>query len=161
MKFSRGFTMIELLVVVAIIGMLSSIILSALNSSRNKGANASIKENLANARAQAELYMETDSPNGYGGVCSVGPSAGGVKSIRDMVAAAYASSRATSVSYVIGTGNQIDTTLAVCHAQSANWAVSVPLKIAEGANLYWCVDSTGISAGRINPLGVLYACPAT
>jgi prepilin-type N-terminal cleavage/methylation domain-containing protein len=64
----KGFTLIELLVVISIIGMLSSIVLSSLNSARKKGADAAIISGLANMRAQAELFYGTIS--GYQGVCT-------------------------------------------------------------------------------------------
>ena len=59
--FSRGFTLIELLVVIAIIGILSSVVLASLNTARGKGADAAIKAGLANVRAQAEIYYDTNS----------------------------------------------------------------------------------------------------
>jgi len=74
-KFSRGFTLIELLVVIAIIGMLAAVVLASLNSARNKGADAAIKSTINNARAQAEIFYDTQSPNTYALVCSA---AGGI-----------------------------------------------------------------------------------
>ncbi|MFT5037268.1 MAG: prepilin-type N-terminal cleavage/methylation domain-containing protein, partial [Candidatus Azotimanducaceae bacterium] len=62
--FKRGFTLIELLVVIAIIGILASVVLASLNTARDKGADAAIKSNLANTRAQAEIVY--DSLNCYG-----------------------------------------------------------------------------------------------
>ena len=61
MNKNKGFTLIELLVVIAIIGILSSVVLASLNSARNKGADAAVKSNLSNIRAQAELYYDSNS----------------------------------------------------------------------------------------------------
>src|SRR3989338_8352561 len=66
MNLKKGFTLIELLVVVAIIGILASVVLASLNTARAKGADASIKANLANIRAQAEVVYDSLSPNQYG-----------------------------------------------------------------------------------------------
>ncbi len=64
----RGFTLIELLVVIAIIGILASVVLSSLNSARDKGANASIKASVNNARAEADIMY--DDYHSYTGVCA-------------------------------------------------------------------------------------------
>ena len=76
---SRGFTLIELLVVIAIIGILASVVLASLNSARDKGADAAIKSNLNNARAQAELYYD-DNSRSYASVCTA---AGGIGTMHD------------------------------------------------------------------------------
>lgn len=64
----KGFTLIELLVVIAIIGILSSVVLASLNTARDKGSDAAIKANLANIRAQAELFYDTNGD--YDSVCA-------------------------------------------------------------------------------------------
>ena len=64
----KGFTLIELLVVIAIIGILSSVVLASLNSARNKGNDAAVKSNLANQRAEAEIFYDTGTT--YEGVCA-------------------------------------------------------------------------------------------
>ena len=64
-QFSRrAFTLIELLVVIAIVGVLSAIVMTSLGDARTRGADASIKSNLASIRAQAELYYSNN--NDYG-----------------------------------------------------------------------------------------------
>lgn len=64
---NRAFTLIELLVVIAIIGILSGVILASLNSARQKGQIASVKSNLKNMIAQAELSYDT--PGNYSTAC--------------------------------------------------------------------------------------------
>lgn len=70
----RGFTLVELLVVVAIIGLLASILIANLNVGRSKAKNNVIKENLYSLKLAAELeYDENDS---YEGVCTAGDISG-------------------------------------------------------------------------------------
>ena len=141
-NFNKGFTLIELLVVIAIIGVLSSIVLSSLNEARARGADTSIKNNLSNARAQAELYSETNGVNGYSGVCSINNSPGGVKSIRTFVVAAGAAFGYTAVNADFLDGSKSgNTTTVTCHASIDAWAAEAPLKTGG----MWCVDSTGAS----------------
>jgi len=65
---NRGFTLIELLVVIAIIGILASVVLTSLNSAREKGRVASIKSTLKNLQSQAEIYYNDNGT--YAGLCS-------------------------------------------------------------------------------------------
>jgi|SRR3989344_3080032 len=134
-KISGGFTLIELLVVVAIIGILASVVLASLNTARAKGADASIKANLANIRAQAELAYDEAVPNSYATVCT-----------NATVAAALAAAASAS-------GGS-----SVCNDDDGAWAASVPLKT--DATKFWCVDSLGTSKQAASALGTATVCPA-
>ncbi len=56
LNFSGGFTLIELLVVVSIISLLSSVVLSSLNSARIKAKDAVIKSELNQAATLMNLH---------------------------------------------------------------------------------------------------------
>jgi len=131
----RGFTLIELLVVIAIIGILSSVVLASLNTARNKGADAAIKSNLSAARAEAEIYYDSNN-NSYDpagatntGVCQ----ATGANTIGDSITAALNAS-----------GSAI-TLATACTSSASAWAAYAPLKSPTTAT-YFCVDSTGYAA---------------
>jgi prepilin-type N-terminal cleavage/methylation domain-containing protein len=62
-----GFTLIELMVVIAIIGTLSSIVLSSLTTARGKGNDAAIKQDLAEMPAAVELKRIESSDLGFVG----------------------------------------------------------------------------------------------
>ena len=140
MKKNKGFTLIELLVVIAIIGILSSVVLASLNTARNKGADAAIKSNLANLRAQAEIYYDahgnygsntTDQTGSTAAICNTGSTVFSSSSTPSLNPGIVAASTA---------GTQATCSIA---ANGTAWAVSVPLKAQAGSN--WCVDSNGSS----------------
>jgi len=126
----KGFTLIELLVVIAIIGILSSVVLASLNSARAKGADAAIKSGLANMRAQAELYYDSNTGS-YTNLCT----------------------SATGISNMVSSVGSNAGTPVLCYASSTAWAASSVLK--SGGT--WCVDSTGVSTSS-TASATLYKC---
>ncbi|HTH93304.1 MAG TPA: type II secretion system protein [Candidatus Paceibacterota bacterium] len=147
-SLNRGFTLIELLVVIAIIGILASVILASLNSARAKGADAATKSDLSNARAQAELYYDSNQQS-YSGVCNALSSAnpGGIK---DMIIDAQ-TKLGGGYTYNLTLANAGGPAVVTCHdtansgTTASGWAAQVPLKTTPGS--FFCVDSTGATKG--------------
>ena len=135
----KGFTLIELLVVIAIIGILSSVVLASLNTARGKGADAAIKANLNNIRAQAEIIYDNSSGS-YATVCD------DVNTVQKAINAA------------ISAAGSSGTVATRCADAAGAWAAWVELKT--DATDSWCVDSTGTSKLlSTNPSGAVTVCP--
>jgi len=165
MNKNKGFTLIELLVVIAIIGILASVVLASLSSARDKGKNAAVKSQLANMRAQAELYYSTND-NFYEdidtNVCVIGSENGGfagagglLQAVVDSEGVVLNSTPLVTTLATAGANDQV-----VCHADdnatsttgaTDAWAVSAPLK--DDLTPVYCVDSSGFSKGIANALG--------
>lgn len=140
---NKGFTLIELLVVIAIIGILSSVVLSDLSTARSKGGDAAIKQTLAGARTQAELFNTTNGT--YTGVCGSGGETVGdmiLSAAKNLGQAAIVGDITQDFIYsLVGT----DPGAAVCHESASGWAAIVSLKNPVATSSGWCVDYSGKS----------------
>lgn len=139
-----GFTLIELLVVIAIIGILSAVVLAALNSARDKGNYASVKEDLAHVRAQAELDYDAHSCYSTTATCGT------------LSVAACPTDSATNPNTVFGDAKVVDMINTATKA-GGTFSSCVQVKSTTGVSSYaiavqspnnanaWCVDSSGNS----------------
>jgi prepilin-type N-terminal cleavage/methylation domain-containing protein len=144
---NRGFTLLELLVVVAIISLLAVISLAFLGDSKDKGGDAGVKQALVNARSQAEVYYANNAGS-YEGVCSTGAARGIDKQVR---AAARAYGITPQEDY-FDTAGDYDTE--ACHDSEDEYAVWVPLNDSTFAvPRGFCIDSHNITRESSSPLG--------
>lgn len=137
---SGGFSLIELLIVITIIGVLSTIILGSVSNSRARAYDSKVKQQLSSFRAAAEMYFLNQLPNGYGPETSdcgtglfndVNPENG-------------------APGLYIAAGNLPDFTQVICGSSDSGFAVKATLY---SGNEYWCVDNNGASRAISGPIG--------
>ena len=126
----RGFTLVELLVVVAIIALLASIIIANINTGRSRAKNNVIKENLYSLKLAAEL--EYDRNDSYEGVCNDSED-----DINDAAGTDFLRIRTA----INGQGGTATTRL--CHDDALYWCAQVTDMSYNDED--WCVDGTGYS----------------
>lgn len=128
MKNSKlsGFTMIELLVVVAIIAILSAVVTTLVTSSRNRSNDSKIQSQMASLKKTIEVYGSSNG-NDYGMVLNSCIMPNTV--FTDIVSDTYKFT--TVANYPAGT-------VLSCYSSGSTWAVSASM-----STNYWCVDSNG------------------
>jgi prepilin-type N-terminal cleavage/methylation domain-containing protein len=138
----RAFTMIELLVVVAIIGILSVTVMAALGTARGRGNDGGVKGDLSTVQVQGTLYYGIG--NTYGSsTSSCTPSGGSVfndtsTTIEDGVGTALAA----AVKHANGGDVQ-------CRSNGSAFLVAAKLT----NNNYWCIDSVGTATEKTSAPG--------
>jgi prepilin-type N-terminal cleavage/methylation domain-containing protein len=139
MKKQRAFTLIEILVVIAIMGLLSSTILVALNVARSKARDARIKEDFHQLRVLAADY---DASHGnWAGFIACTP---GKICIDPMTGLPGPEG---SDLYIDMRKNGADN-LSLA-ADKDGWAFNVTLN-ENNRNTIWCADYTGAFIGDAN-----------
>ncbi len=126
----QGFTLIELMVIVAIIGLFIAIALASLGGSKNKGSDATVKQDLRALQQQADLYSLYHG-NVYG--LTYGESCDAVDTLFDdtaIVRGIAAIRSAAGPASVVTCGNSVT-------------AYAVSSSLTGGG--FWCVDSGGFS----------------
>ncbi|MEK7124259.1 MAG: prepilin-type N-terminal cleavage/methylation domain-containing protein [Patescibacteria group bacterium] len=128
-KNSKGFTIIELLVVVAIIAVLAAIVLVNVTQYINQGKNAAIKGNMTTILTNAAVYYDTN--NHYGGFSA--------SSGYTAPAAAADSANGASPAAVFGCDK------AACAFTDAptRWCSCITLLTTSTDSGQFCVDSSG------------------
>src|SRR5437870_4107340 len=104
MKTSKGFTIIELLVVVAIIAVLAAIVLVNVTGYINQGKNAAIKGNMATITTNGAVYYDAN-----GNYTAFGTSAG----YTAPAAAAAQANGGTALTYAVKATNDFWCTCSV------------------------------------------------
>jgi type IV pilus assembly protein PilA len=141
----RGFTLIEVLVVVAVIGMIAAMALPGLLRARMASSEASAIETMRAIGTAQQIYAE--QCHGYAPVLTELRAAGNYLS-PDMTGAAIVAKSGYNVTMTAGAGNQVlGTQTAGCTASGTNYfATAVPLS----------VGSTGIRAFAIDEKGAIW-----
>lgn len=139
MQTSKGFTIIELLVVVTIIAVLTGIVLINVTQYINRGKDSSIKGNLSTELTNAAVYVDAGTGGAgtpYSGFCST----------------AYVTLPAAAITSAGGTP--------ICSTNTANttWCSCSTLKVT--TNDTFCVDGTGAKKQVVNAGGCAAECPS-
>jgi len=137
-KRQKAFTLIELLMVIAVIGVLSSVILSALNDARNSSIDAKVQSEMDSLAKRAEI--ENSQVGNYNIVCGTN----GVAT-------------SSSIVKIINSINSLGSVTFICNSETTKYAAAATFD--DG---FWCVDSTGARKKIPNALNTSpaeYVCP--
>ncbi len=138
----KGFSLVEVLIIIVIIGILTKITLSSIASVKSKSEDATAVSLLTNMRAQAEYYKIKNGNYGPTTTTFINcPTASGTANIfQDNTTGLYSISK--QLNDKVGVGN------AVCGADGGAWIAAIKLK----SNKVVCNDSKGNVITNDGPL---------
>jgi prepilin-type N-terminal cleavage/methylation domain-containing protein len=117
---NKGFTIIELIVVIAIIAVLAAIVLTNVTQYIGKGKDAAIKEQVKQIPAVATDYFTTNDT--YSGMCATGTKCGQIEA------------------NIANLGGQYN----VPNIKTDGSAYCMDFILSDGVSK-WCIDNTGYS----------------
>jgi prepilin-type N-terminal cleavage/methylation domain-containing protein len=136
----KGFTLIELMIVIAIVGILSSVIIINLNSARQKATDANTKIELSSVRRAAEIYYSGSGNETYGNnanSCNAASSMFKQDTVIDNIVMSLEATSGINVT---------------CRSSGTNFAISANLISPIDPTVdNWCVDSSGASRAVADP----------
>jgi len=151
----NGFTLIELVVVIAVITVLSGIILFTVAQYINRGKDSNISGNLAVLIPAGEVYYNSNGSSGYLGFCG-----------STVVSNAILQMPANTNSCATGNSAPPNNAAGICcYVKSTNDAwVAYAKEFTNSSNIY-CVDSRGVkkdtpgSSSNITTIVSAFQCP--
>lgn len=146
MNKQQGFTIIELIVVIAIIAVLAAIVLVNVTQYINKGKNAAIEGNMATLLTNSAVYFDNN------------PTKFGSDFVAD-TAMGCGSSYGTGGAIYTAISNDGGTLTCFGDYSSQNWCGVTPTLAAGSATAsYFCIDSTGYKGAMHNCSSYNYTC---
>ncbi len=141
-KENQGFTLIELMVVIAIIGILSALVLASLGTSRNRGNDGAIKSDLHTVGSQAEVFSASNNFTYAGGTGVVSPSTACPALQATNAGANYGLMGDSQFFKAVSAANGANGSGYCAYINTANsWAVAVQLN--DDPKTAWCIDLSG------------------
>lgn len=123
-----GFTLVELLITIAIIGILTAVVLAALNDARQDGVDAKIKSELTAISKRAAIENS-------------------VNLTYDTVCGSNGIATSSNILIILDAIDQFASSTPICNSSTGAFAVSAPVGTA-----HWCVDSLGSTREIAAPL---------